>query len=152
MTTKAPALLIGIGNRLRGDDGAGYRLAQILARRPPPGLQVLARQQLTPELAEPLAAASRVLFVDAVLGGSGHGAELALMPVEPAVAAPPCSHRLTPAQLLGLSQGLYGRCPPAWQLLIPGHGWPISDQLSAATAAACRGALPLLRRWSQGDA
>ena len=152
MNAPAPALLIGIGNRLRGDDGAGYRLARILARRPPPGVQVLALPQLTPELAEPLARCSRVLFIDAVLAAGEPAQDLRLQPLGPNAAADAFSHRLSPAQLLGLSQALYRRCPPATQLLIPAEQWAINAQLSTTTAAACRAALPLLQHWSQGHA
>ena len=63
MTMPAP-LVIGFGNRLRSDDGTGLWLAeQLQAQRTP--MQVLACQQLTPELAAAVGAAKAVLFVDA---------------------------------------------------------------------------------------
>ena len=145
------ALVIGFGNLLRSDDGAGHRLALALARRSPEGVMVLARPQLTPELAEPLTRASRVLFVDAVWASPTNTAPQ-LTPLEPLTAAAPFSHGLTPARLLALSAALYGHAPPAWQLLIPAHQGQLGNQLSAATAAACRAALPLLQRWSGADA
>ena len=112
---------------------------------------VLARPQLTPELAEPLTRASRVLFVDAVWASPTNTAPQ-LTPLQPLTAAAPLSHGLTPARLLALSAALYGHAPPAWQLLIPAHQGQLGNQLSAATAAACRAALPLLQRWSGADA
>lgn len=145
------ALVIGFGNLLRSDDGAGHRLALALARRSPEGVTVLARPQLTPELAEPLARAGRVLFVDAVWASPSNTTPQ-LTPLQPLAAAAPFSHGLTPARLLALSAALYGHVPPAWQLLIPAHEGQLGDQLSAATAAACRAALPLLQRWSRADA
>ena len=63
------SLVIGIGNPLRGDDGIGWRLAAQLPAGS--GLGVRCRQQLTPELAEELAAVERVLFLDAWLGPEG---------------------------------------------------------------------------------
>ena len=65
------SLVIGIGNPLRGDDGIGWRLAAQLPAGA--GLVVRCRQQLTPELAEELAAVERVLFLDAWLGPDGSG-------------------------------------------------------------------------------
>ena len=67
----AASLVIGIGNPLRGDDGIGWRLAAQLPAGS--GLGVRCRQQLTPELAEELAAVERVLFLDAWLGPAGSG-------------------------------------------------------------------------------
>jgi Ni,Fe-hydrogenase maturation factor len=57
-------LVIGLGNPLRGDDGVGWWLAQ-RARRLRPTPRVLQVRQLTPELCVELAAARRVLFIDA---------------------------------------------------------------------------------------
>jgi len=70
---EVPSLVIGIGNPLRGDDGIGWRLAALLPARA--GLAVRCSQQLTPELAEELAAVERVLFLDAWLGSDGPGVE-----------------------------------------------------------------------------
>ncbi|MFN7898679.1 MAG: hypothetical protein ACK5N0_03300 [Synechococcaceae cyanobacterium] len=69
---RAGDLVIGIGNSLRGDDGVGWWLAQRAERWLPPD-RVRAVRQLTPELAAELAAATRVLFLDAWLppGDSG---------------------------------------------------------------------------------
>jgi hydrogenase maturation protease len=144
------AVVIGYGNRLRRDDGAGPRLAEWLARRRRPGLVVRACHQLTPELVALLPAANRVLFIDAALALAGPR----LQPLRPAPprAPEPCSHALTPQQLLALAQLLLGAEPVAWQLLIPAHQLQLGEGLSPATAAACRAARPLLRRWFKGDA
>lgn len=144
------AVVIGYGNRLRRDDGAGQRLAEWLARRRRPGLVVRACHQLTPELVALLPAASRVLFIDAALA-------LARPQLQPLLATPPSaaepfSHALTPQQLLALAEQLLGAKPAAWQLLIPAHHLQLGEGLSPATAAACRAAWPLLRHWLKGDA
>ena len=55
-------LVIGYGNELRRDDGLGPRVAASLAG---PGVRALAVRQLTPELAEEVATARLVVFVDA---------------------------------------------------------------------------------------
>jgi hydrogenase maturation protease len=65
-------LVIGIGNSLRSDDGVGWRLAR-RAEHWRPEAQVRSVQQLTPELAVELAAASRVLFIDAWLRPEASG-------------------------------------------------------------------------------
>ena len=48
-------LVIGYGNELRGDDGAGIMVARRIAENPPPGVRSIVARQLTPELADELA-------------------------------------------------------------------------------------------------
>lgn len=148
MTSSARPLLIGIGNGLRGDDGVGYRLAELLIEEGNSPLQICAQQQLTPELAVLLAHASRVLFVDAALPGYPMG----LRPLLPAATSDPLSHQLQPPQLLVLAQQLFGHCPPAWQLLLPAVQFDHGDQLSREAAEALREALPLVLSWGDHHA
>src|SRR5262245_30725916 len=56
-------VVVGYGNELRGDDAVGPRVAQAVAAWDLPGVCGLAIHQLTPELAEILAAAARAIFV-----------------------------------------------------------------------------------------
>jgi len=63
-------LVVGYGNTLRGDDGVGPRVAELLAADPRlAGAVVLARHQLTPELAADIAEAALVVFIDASENG-----------------------------------------------------------------------------------
>lgn len=121
-------------------------------------MQVLAVQQLTPELAEPIAAAAAVLFVDASVLDPGAD-QLRLEPLVPhggitdaAAMRAPLSHQFSPIGLLQLSQVLYGRWPPAWQLLIPVQELELGERLSPAATAAMAEALTLVRRWRPGHA
>lgn len=170
MTPQARHWLIGIGNRLRGDDGAGYRLAETLLADPESTatpLQVLAVQQLTPELAAAVSGADAVLFVDAWLENAGHRQvnrqqhpRLLLEPIETRSAvshlAPSSgqrlSHQFRPSQLLELSGALYGQRPRAWQLLLPARQLGHGDALSPTTARALAAGLQLVRQWRPGDA
>jgi hydrogenase maturation protease len=128
-------LLIACGNSLRRDDGAGLVLAERLLRRcRRPDLEIHRCHQLTtdlaPRLAEPAVAA--VLFVDAaVADGTGNPPLPLLRPLTDGPAAQPVGHHLTPQALLALSAGLYGRRPPAWQVLIPGEDFAFGEGLSA---------------------
>jgi hydrogenase maturation protease len=145
------ALVIGIGNRLRSDDGAGVRVAEALEAQAT-GMQVLVCDQLTPELAEPISQARAVLFIDAQMSDASEPTAQApggahLQPLEASTHGDPSGHALTPPRLLALCAALYGPCPPAWQLLIPGEHWQVGDQLSARTAAACRTAVPVVMAW-----
>ena len=147
-----PLLLIGYGNPLRQDDGLGWRIAMAIEALDLPGLQVLAAQQLTLELAAPIALAEAVVFVDATYGI----ATLALKPLHHNPQAPDpgpqtWSHQLTPQALLMLAGELYGHQPAALQLLVPaqwdGHG----EGFSPCAAAALPTAMALLVAWAGGE-
>ena len=147
-----PLLLIGYGNPLRQDDGLGWHIALAIEALDLPGLQVLAAQQLSLELAAPIAMAKAVVFVDAAYGI----APLALKPLHhnPQAADPApqaFSHQLTPQALLVLAGELYGHQPAALQLLVPaqwdGHG----EGFSPCAAAALPTAMALLVGWAGGE-
>lgn len=153
-------LLIGWGNPLRGDDGVGQAIAAAVERWGQPELEVVEAVQLTPELAPLLAAARRVLFVDAEAGGAAAvtgGWRLEPVPLlEPggttaAWSSQPLSHHASPGLLLMLAESLYGRRPPAWQLLVAAHACDFGSGLSPATEALLPGALAAVRLWC-GDA
>jgi len=147
----ATPLLIGIGNTLRSDDGAGIAVSEAMARQAPQ-LNVRLCPQLSPELSAEISQVRAVLFIDAVVSepsGTQHPI-LQALPGKGAGRPPagnPFSHALTPERLLALTLALYNHCPPAWQLLIPGHQWDVGDELSPATRQACQEALPLALEW-----
>ena len=135
------ALLIGIGNPLRGDDGVGWHLVEGL------GLQ---RHQLTPELAEAVAAADRLLIVDAWLAPpQGHCLLRPLVPTDGWERDP---HRLQPARLLALAEQLFDRCVPAHELLVPAFDFSWGDRFSPQLRRQLPQARRLLRGWLRGAA
>lgn len=152
-------LLIGWGNPLRGDDGVGQAIAAAVERWGQPQLEVVEAVQLTPELAPLLVAARRVLFVDAEAGAAAVTGGWRLEPVPPlepgvttaAWSSQPLSHHASPGVLLMLAETLYGRRPPAWQLLVAAHACGFGSGLSPATEALLPGALAAVRCWC-GDA
>lgn len=147
-------LVIGLGNPLRGDDGVGWWLARRARRcRPAPTVRLV--PQLTPELALEVAAARRVLFVDAWCvgqgdGGAGRNAAPRLRPLRPGeggevgVAG---GHALDPAALLALATLLEGAGPPAWLLLVPAFAFPHGAEWSAELRTRLPAARRLLATW-----
>ncbi len=138
-------LIIGYGNRLRGDDAAGAILAEQLARQlRSDQAQVLALHQLTPELVEELIRPEidKVLFIDVERGQQ----RLRLVPLDPAAAQEQsCSHQQAPELLLFAARQLYRRKIPGWLLTIPGHDFSHMEGLSPATDAPMKEALELIR-------
>ena len=139
--TSARRLVIGIGNPLRGDDSVGGLLAEQVGGR--------SVQQLTPELAVELAELEAVLSIEAWLAPAG--AMPWLGTIAPAAGAAE-THRLEPAQLLAISQALYGRSPEAFLLQVPATGFGHGTSLSPELRAVLPTARALLRQWLSGHA
>lgn len=128
------ALVIGYGNPLRGDDGLGWRAAELLQARLPEA-EVIICQQMTPELAEPLSRAQRAAFVDVAV--DRRPGSLAVEPLAPQMEAGlSFTHHFSPGILLSLAQKLYGHAPEAVLFSLGGQSFDHSETLSAPVAAA----------------
>ena len=127
----ARVLVIGYGNRLRGDDGVGIEAAERVAElyRDEPQVRVLVVQQLVPELASDMAEADFVLLLDAEAG------DVAGMITRKEISAEPdrgsFTHQFTPAALLGAAAALYGRAPAAVCLTMSAREFDLGEELSA---------------------
>ncbi len=137
-------LWIGFGNPLRRDDGVGARAAEILAAE---GLAAQACFQPVPELAVEIAAARRVVFLDADLG-----LEPGVVRLRPLVPAPrsPWSHRLDAAGLLSLAGLLARERPEAWVVSIGIFDVGIGEGLSAPVQAGLADLLDRARGFADG--
>ena len=129
-------LILGYGNPLRGDDGIGWVAAEQLAKKfSDPGICVLARQQLTPELAADAAQVERLVLIDATQDGiAGKVGVEKIAPSESTESA--FTHQLKPGELLACAHELYGRAPETWLVSVAGASFECSDKLSAPVAAA----------------
>ena len=134
--------VVGYGNELRSDDGAGPAVARAVAAWEQPGVCGLACHQLTPELAEPLARAAGVIFVDAAVGEDAAPRIRELVPAED---APFGSHTMHPGALLALARRLFGRAPPAWLVTLPVANLDHGDTLSPTARAGVEWALGEIR-------
>lgn len=134
-----PVLLIAIGNSLRRDDGAGHRVLDLLV--PPPEARLRHAFQLLPEIAEEVAGASTVVFVDASVATD----EVRIDPVEPGPGPVSISHSLSPQEVVALAQALYGFSGRAWLCHVPGVDFEEGEGLSSTAEANCRVAAEKLR-------
>src|SRR5271169_6238011 len=97
------SLILGFGNPLRSDDAAGYNAAVALEPEfSATNTAVIAVHQLTPELAEPVSRASRVLFLDASRTGVPGEIRLEGIPHDPYFQLDALTHHITPTFLLEL--------------------------------------------------
>ena len=126
-------LVIGYGNTLRGDDAAGVRAAELIARLHAEIVCVCVHQ-LMPELAEQIAEYDTIFFIDADVNVTQPNARL----IKPSVEADqPRSHFITPESLLSLSQQLYQHMPlKAYIIGIPASEFEFSEELSEKTSRA----------------
>ena len=147
----ARTLVIGYGNPSRNDDGVGLAVVNHLRQRlglktldettdgfdelgdePGDALDTLFLQQLTPELAETVAAYDRLILVDAHTGAYPdlvHRSELSPRH-DPAMV----SHILKPGHLLALAQQYYGKAPRAELISVRGFDFNFGETLSQQTA------------------
>ncbi len=141
-------LIIGIGNTLRRDDGAGWFFAEALAA----ALEIAGRRvhlelhhQLTPELAIEAAELrpAAILCVDASVAID----EVTITPLTESVVEAAAGHSLTPAMLLMLMRRLYAVDAPGWLVQTPaadfGHGEGLSELAQRGVQAAAALALLL---------
>ena len=125
-------LIIGYGNDLRSDDGAGIRTATMIAARDLP-VRVIACHQLTPELADDIALAAQVVFIDAYAADES-GAQWRIERIGDGDVSSAQGHRGDPAALLDLARRLHGRVPEAWVVGIPAYCFDAGEAISRATA------------------
>jgi hydrogenase maturation protease len=145
--TGSRLLVIGYGNELRGDDAVGPIVARAVGERNWPGVEAIAVQQLTPELAERLHQAEQVVFVDARVGEE-EGLEWQIL--EGPGSAPRLGHTSDPGWLLGLTELVYGRRPTAWLLTIGARQLEMGKPLSPQAREGARAAVKQIEQMIQG--
>jgi Ni,Fe-hydrogenase maturation factor len=169
VTEAVPAIVVaGYGNPLRGDDGAGWLVANALETRwanRDARVRVLVGQQPVPEWAPVIAEARVVIFVDAAPSASSTPSDslpadpedrlardasepVALVPLADAERTPAAAmldaHALGPAGLLALADILFGHAPPAFIVTIPAERFDFAASLSPRTGVAAEAAVRLV--------
>jgi hydrogenase maturation protease len=139
-------LLIACGNSLRRDDGAGLVLAELLEKSWRLGnwkLQRISVYQLTPELAELIAAerVAAVVFFDSRVTTEKqgeHGVEVHRLACESS--SPSLAHYCNPETTMLYARWLKGKKVPCWKVAVPGkdfsHGEGLSEMAQQAIAEA----------------
>jgi hydrogenase maturation protease len=124
MTQPKPScLILACGNTLRSDDGTGPWLADWAEQRfqDEPTIEVIRRHQWTPELAEDVARAESVLFIDC--SAESAPGSISVIKVEPAsTPSTLATHHVGAPELLQLASELYKSLPRAALLLTVGAG------------------------------
>lgn len=129
--SKSELLIIGYGSPMRGDDVAGPEAARRLAKQ---GFRTMDVHQLLPELAEDIASAREVVFLDAHAGLAPGEIAIERLSAQPSPTA--LEHQASPAGLLRLTRRAYGAEPMAWLIGMGGSDFEMGDNLSPAALVA----------------
>ena len=136
MKEEKKVLIIAFGNPLRQDDGVGWRAARHLGElfQDDP-VEVVFRQQLTPELVLYVSRSSRVVFIDSEIGNApGTITHRNLAPAR--FLSPNIIHHMDPAELLAWTRILCGQVPRATLVTITGAAFDLNEFLSPQVEAA----------------
>ncbi len=139
-------LILGFGNTLRRDDGAGAVAARLLAadaRLQREGVEVREAYQLLPEMSLDIAGATLVVLVDA--DARGLPGSIEIQPIDPETAAREdadargepgaSSHHVGGGELVALAATLTGRAPEAVAIGIGVADLEMGEGLSPAVEA-----------------
>jgi len=138
--TSARCLVLACGNTLRSDDGIGPWLAGWAEERfgDELGVLVIARQQWTPDLAEDIARAESVLFIDCSIASAP--GSVGLVEIEPCGPSQGlATHHVGAAELLGFARDLFDSLPRTALLLTIGAG---STELGETFSGAVLDGIP----------
>ncbi len=145
---RPPVLVIGYGNDLRTDDGAGRWVADRIDALHLPDVEVRSIMQLTPEIALDVVDRRLVVFVDASLEAD----EVTVGDVGPPPDATVTTHHGDPASLLRMGATL-GRPPSRATLVsVPARDLGMGSRFSPSTERAAREAVDLIVAHIEGAA
>ena len=144
---KRKILIIGYGNTLRGDDGIGYKIAEIIEQWNLDNITSFAVHQLTPDLAENIAKADTVIFIDAVPITNINTANLEIKTISSNQKNNNLAHHNNPEQLLSLSQAIYQKSPRAYWILVPALHFNFSEEFSLITQKYANIALEKIKKF-----
>ncbi|GAB4529757.1 MAG: hydrogenase maturation protease [Anaerolineales bacterium] len=148
MPPDAP-LVIGIGNPLRGDDRLGWEaVAQLRQHAGRQAAELLCVQQLSMDLVETVAQATRVLFIDARAGEPTGQLEAEILAADSCLGGYD-SHFFEPTTLLAVVQALYGAHPPATLLSLRSVHFEYGETLSPEAAQALPALMSEAQAWLQ---
>jgi Ni,Fe-hydrogenase maturation factor len=99
-----------------------------------PGVRTFTCQQLSPEHAEMISRAARVVFVDAAVDAPK---QVQLRELVPGETTQLMAHAADPRTMLALARDVFGHTPKAWWLTIPAVSLEFSETLTAAAHHGC---------------
>jgi hydrogenase maturation protease len=138
-------LVIGYGNSLRSDDGAGQYVAQKVAVWDRPLVMTQTAYQLNPDMVGAIIEASIVVFVSVVPVQPADPTSLQVQSLSPLSADRAWGHDYSPAMLLTIAQQLYATVPKkSYWFQIRGENFEFGERFSSLTQQGIQQALTQL--------
>lgn len=135
-------LLIGYGNAVRGDDGAGAHIVREIEKTKLPGVSVRIVHQLQVELIEDFSGFDRIIFVDA----RNEGPEVSLEKIQfPKTCVITSSHHAGPELLGNLAKKIYGFESELFLCSIRGENFDFKKELSPDALTRAKAAITQIR-------
>lgn len=141
-------LVIGYGNPLRGDDGVGPALAEILEQgNCSAPVKILACHQLMPEHVIPISEADAVLFIDADVQALPGEVRWIPLDTDQSQNLEGMIHAVSPEWLLVQASALYGNSPQGYLITIGGECFDYGLTLSGSVQALLPALAKELDEW-----
>jgi hydrogenase maturation protease len=147
------AVVVGVGNAFRGDDGAGLAVVESLRPRVPAGVEVVSCEQEPSRLIDAWQGADAALVVDAVQSGADPGTvqrfDASREPL-PGRVFRSSTHAFTVGEAIELARALGTLPPRVLVYAVEGHafqaGEGLTEPVETAVEAAAKAILEDLRR------
>lgn len=123
-------LILGYGNPLRSDDGAGVRLAEKLAEEKWENVEVMTAQQISLDMLEDMVRREKIILIDA----ASDGPRVSIQNIKPGKRGLVMSHHTDPGALAGLAEKIYGRRLDMTVCRLRGENFEVGTELSAPVA------------------
>jgi len=142
--TKKHTCIVGIGNTLRSDDGAGAYVCRLLENVNVANVTIITTHQLDIGMTEELANFERVIFVDASLDEDSFSLKPLEIENNPASSS---SHQINAGMLVSLARQLYTTETRFYICAIGAHNLDIGNDLSEKTTINANEAAALITKW-----
>ena len=142
--TKKHTCIVGIGNTLRSDDGAGAYVCRLLEDVNPAFVTIITTQQLDIGMTEDLAKFDRVIFIDASMEEDSFSFKPLEIENNPASSS---SHQINAGMLVSLARQLYTTNTQFYICAIGGQNFDMGKNLSEKTTINAHEAAALIRKW-----
>lgn len=133
--TRKNKLIIAYGNPYRNDDGVGHYVAGIIQNwadeKKMNEISIITAYQLDIDMAEDIAEAADVYFLDAHV--TGYSPDVVIGRIEPKKTQGFTTHVFTPSDLIALSAQLYGKQPRGYIISVPGFDFDMGEELTEET-------------------
>lgn len=137
--------IIGIGNRLRTDDGIGGYICEQLKRRRLNNTEIISQVELDPALAEQLTPFKRLIIIDAAANNPSFDVRV-FKPIQRASqeATSISSHGIEAVELVNLMEKLYHTKPDIYLVAVKGYDFGLGMEPTESAIANAERAIDLI--------